>query len=170
MFDTVTNVVTKLNSQIVYKKEKPRRIFKFPFGICDKSVNKNQKSIYCDNYGLWVHKSCEGLTDREFQKLVAEDESIPWSCLFCKVKSYAEIFPFGLLSKLELLDLYGIDLPSHLETLSPFETRSKLVNLPNLNDFDIDENVINAVNSKCYSINECNKLHLKQNFFSFYHT
>ena len=61
-------------------------------------------------------------------------------------------FPFGLLSKLELLDLYGIDLPSHLETLPSFETCSKLVNLPNLNDFDIDENVINAVNSKYYSV------------------
>ena len=75
-----------------------------------------------------------------------------------------------LLSKLELLDLYGIDLPSHLETLPSFETRSKLVNLPNLNDFDIDENVINAVSSKYYSINECNKLHLNQNNFSVYHT
>ena len=31
-----------------------------------KSVNKNQKSIYCDNCGLWIHKSCEGLTDGEF--------------------------------------------------------------------------------------------------------
>ena len=70
------------------------------------------------------------------------------------MKSNAEIFPFGLLSKLELLDLYGINLPSHLETLPSFETCSKLVNLPDLNDFDIDENVINAVNSQYYSITE----------------
>ena len=90
----------------------------------------------------------------KFQKLVEEDESIPWSCLICKIKSNAEIFPFGLLSKLELLDLYGIDLPCHLETVPSFETCSKLVNLPNLNDFGIDENVINAVNLKYYSITE----------------
>ena len=76
LFDIVTNVVTKSNSQIVYKKAKPKR-----------KIN-------------------------------------------------------------ELLDLYGIDLPSHLETLPSFETCSKLVNLPNLNDFDIDENVISAVISK----------------------
>ena len=101
--------------------------------------------------GLWVHKSCEGLTDGEFQKLVEEDERIPWSCLVCKVKSNAEIFPFCLLSKLDLLDLYGFDLPSHLETPLSFETHSKLVNLPNLNDFDINETVINAVNSKYYT-------------------
>ena len=45
LFDIVTNVVTKSNSQIVYKKAKPKRKLKFPYGICDKSVNKNQKSI-----------------------------------------------------------------------------------------------------------------------------
>ena len=69
-----------------------------------------------------------------------------------------------------MLDLYGIDLPSHLETLPSFETCSKLVKLPNLNDFDIDENVINVVNSKYYSITECNKLHLNQKKNSVYHT
>ena len=36
LFDIVTNVVTKLNSQIVYQKVKPKRKFKFPCGICDK--------------------------------------------------------------------------------------------------------------------------------------
>ena len=66
-----------------------------------------------------------------------------------------------------MLDLYGIDLPSHLETLPSFETCSKLVNLPNLNDFDSDENVINVVDSKYYSITECNKLHLNQKKFLF---
>ena len=151
LFDIVTNVVTKSSSQIVYKKAKPKRKFKFPCGTCDKSVNKNQKSIYCNNCGLWVYKSCEGLTDGEFQKLVEEDKHIPLSSLICKVKSNAEIFPFCLLSKLELLDLYGFDLPSHLETPISFETHSKLVNLPNLNDFDINETIINAVNSKYYT-------------------
>ena len=38
-------------------------------------------------------------------------------------------------------DLNGTDLPSHLQTLPSLETRSKLVNLPNLNDVDIDENI-----------------------------
>ena len=108
LFDIITNVVTKSNSQIVYKKAKPKREVKFPCGICDKSVNKNQKSIDCNNCGLWVHKSCEGLTNGECQKLVEEVERIPLSCLICKVKSNAEIFPFCLSSKLELLDLYGL--------------------------------------------------------------
>ena len=57
----------------------------------------------------------------------------------------AGIFPFGLLSKFELSDLYGIDLPSLVETLPCFETGSKLTKLPNMCDFDIDENILSAL-------------------------
>ena len=63
--DIINNAVTSLKLQSD-KKNKPKRKYKFPCGICEKSVNKNQKSIYCDNCGLWIHKSCEGLTDGEF--------------------------------------------------------------------------------------------------------
>ena len=93
-----------------------------------KSVNKNQKSVHCDSYNFWIHKSCEGLTDDEFQKLVGEDNDISFSCLTCKIKRNAEIFAFGLSSKFESLDLYGIDLPSMVETLPCFETGLNLQN------------------------------------------
>ena len=76
--------------------------------------------MHCDSFNFWVHKSCEGLTDDEFQKLVEEDDDVPFSCLTCKIKQNSEIFPFGLLSRFELLDLYGV------ETLPCFETRSQL--------------------------------------------
>ena len=138
--------------------------------MCEKSVNKNQKFIYCDNCGLWIHKSCEGLTDGEFQKLVEQDDDIPWTCLVCQIKHNAEIFPLGLLSKFELLNLNGIDLPSYLQTLPSLETHSKLVNLPNLNDFDIDENIINTINSKYYNVDELNKVQLSKQHFSVFHT
>ena len=80
-------------------------------------MNKSQKSVHCDSCNFWIHKLCEGLTDNEFLKLVEEDDDIPFSCLTCKIKRNSGIFPFGLLSKFELLDLYGIDLPSLVETL-----------------------------------------------------
>ena len=91
--DIINNAVTSLKLQSDKKKNKPKRKYKFPCGICEKSVNKNQKSIYCDNCGLRMHKSCEGLTDVEFQKLVEEDDDIPWTCLVCQIKHNAEIFP-----------------------------------------------------------------------------
>ena len=74
------------------------------------------------------------------------------------------------MSKFELLDLNGIDLPSHLQTPPSLETRSKLVNLPNLHDFDIDENIINTINSKYYSVDELSKVQLSKQHFSVFHT
>ena len=74
------------------------------------------------------------------------------------------------MSKFELLDLNGIDLPSHLQTLPSFDTHSNLVNLPNLNDFDIDENIISTINSKYYSVDESNKVQLSKQHFSVFHT
>ena len=62
------------------------------------------------------------------------------------------------------------DLPSHLHTLPSFETPSKLVNLPNMNDFDIDDNIINIVNSKYHSLDEINKIKLPRQNFSIFHT
>ena len=54
--------------------------------------------------------------------------------------------------KSELLNLYGVDLPSQLKLLDSYELRSKLANMPNLQDFDMDENLIHKVNSKYYDI------------------
>ena len=129
--EIISSAVTKFKSSTP-KNNKRKIKFKFPCSICEKSVNKNQKSVYCNNCDLWVHKKCEGLLDDEFQKLVEEDDEVPWFCLVCQIKLNAEIFLFGVLSKFELLDLYGIDLPSHLQTLPSFETRSKLENLPHM--------------------------------------
>ena len=165
----ITDIVAKTKSRSESKVKSKKKI-KDPCGICEKRVAKNQKSIQCNTCGFWIHKSCEGMTDAEYQRLDEEDDDIPWSCIICLIKLNAEIFPFGLLSKLELLDLYGVDLPSHLKTLPSFETRSKLINLPNLEDFDIDENVVNAVNSKYYNIHELNKIKMINKNFSVFHT
>ena len=94
----------------------------------------------------------------------------PWTCLVCQIKHNSEVFPFGLLSKFELLDLNGINLPSHLQALHSFETRSKLVNLPNLNDFGIDENIISTINSKYHSVDEINEIQLTKQHFSVFLT
>ena len=109
--------------------------------------------MHCDSCNFWIHKSCEGLTEDEFQRLVEEDDDIPFSCLTCKIKQNAEIFLFGLLSKFELLDLYGIDLPSLAETFPCFETQSS-----------------STISSRYYDLNEINKIKLTRQFFSVFHT
>ena len=164
--EIINNAVTKFKSSTP-KNNKGKRKFKFPCSICEKSVHTNQKSVYCNNCDLWVHKKCEGLSDDEFQKLVEEDDEVPWFCLVCQIKLNAEIFPFGVLSKLEPLDPYGIDLRGHLQTLSPFETRTKS---ENLNDFDIDDNIVNTIYSKYHTLNEVSQLNLTRKNFSIFHT
>ena len=54
--------------------------------------------------------------------------------------------------------MYGVDLPSQLELLPSYEIRSKLSKLPNLDDYDIDENYIQAINSKYMDQLNFNKL------------
>ena len=110
------------------------------------------------------------MTEDEFQRLVEEDDDIPFSCLTCEIKQNAEIFPFGLLSKFELLDLYGVDLPSLVETLPSFETRSRLTKLPNMSDFGIDENLISTISSRYYDLNKINKIKLTRQNFSVFRT
>ena len=87
-----------------------------------------------------------------------EDDNIPWMCILCSIDELASKFPFGYLSKLELNDLFGIDLPLQLELLPSYELRSKLSQIPNLNDFDIEENYVQTINSKYYNLHDFNSL------------
>ena len=52
----------------------------------------------------------------------------------------------------------GVDLPSQLELLPSYEIMSKLSKLPNLDDYDIDENYVQAINSKYMDQLTFNKL------------
>ena len=83
-----------------------------------------------------------------------EDDDVPWYCIACLVLKRAEIFPFSLLSKTELCDLLEVELPSQIKSLPSFEIVSKLSNFPNLSSFDIDENLIQTINSKYYKVQE----------------
>ena len=68
--------------------------------------------------------------------------------LGCTIDDMASKFAFDYLSKIELNELYGVDLPSQLELFPPFEIRSKLSQIPNLDDNDIDENFVQSIYSK----------------------
>ena len=80
----------------------------------------------------------------------------------------ADQFPFGSESNIELFDLYGIDLPSLVNSLPSTDIRSKLSNLPSLGDFDIDENYIHSVNSRYFNNSEISKLKVANQDLFFY--
>ena len=138
-------------------------------GFAKKGVRKNQKVIFCDACDHWVHANCNGVKDNEYCELQEQDDDIPWFCLPCEISKNAELFCFGLESNLELLDLYSIDILSHLKSLPSYETRSRLSKLPNLQDFDIDENFIHTINSHYFSLSELSKLSKVRNDFSLFH-
>ena len=87
----------------------------------------------------------------------------------CTIHNNTQIFPFGYLSKSELLDLYGIDMPSQLAMLPSFTVRSKLTKMPNLGDFDMDENLVHAINSNYISMSDLSSLKLPNSAFSLFH-
>ena len=118
--------IAKENRYVYRSKPITKKKFKNPCGICHKSVNDNQKAILCDMCDLWIHMKCNGTTVKEYEMYCKEDDNIPWMCILCSIDELASKFPFGYLSKLELNDLFGIDLPSQLELLPSYELRSKL--------------------------------------------
>ena len=147
-----------------------KRITSFHSLYAKKNWNKNQQSVQCSLCKNWVHRKCNGITKAEFDILVEEDDDIPFHCFVCNIKNNADIFPFGILSKSELLDLYGVDMPSQLAMLPSFAVRSKLSKMPSLNDFDIDENLtLSTINSKYYSLAEISKLNPVNESFSLFH-
>ena len=77
---------------------------------------------------------------------------MPFHCILCVIHNNAENFPYGYLSTSELLDLYGVDLPSQLALLRSYDVRSKLSKMPNMTNFDMDENLAHKINSRYMEI------------------
>ena len=78
-------------------------------------------------------------------------------------------FSFWLLSKLELRDLNGVNLPSFPSTLPSYDTQSKLTKMPNLGDFDINENFLQPMNSKYLNVHNLSKLSINKKDLSLFH-
>ena len=134
-------------------------------GICHKNVSDHQKSVYCNNCNLWVHIKCNNISISEYHELEKESDDIPWFCLKCTTV----MFPFGLLDNNELSNLYDCNFPSWVDTIPSFEITSDLVNLPNLDDYDIDEHIPSNVNSSYHTLQDLSSLDISENDFSLFH-
>ena len=87
----------------------------------------------------------------------------------CVMKENSEIFPHFFLDKSQLLELNGIDLPSQLKFLESYDIKSRLMNMPNLHDFDMDENLIHKVNSRYYDIIDFSRIKKYPHQLSLFH-
>ena len=89
----------------------------------------------------------------------------------CLVIENSRILPFGFLLKTELYDLMGVDLPSQLDLLPSFEIASKLTNFPDMNSCDLDENLVQTINSSYHKTGDLlkvNKTSHSHNFSLFH--
>ena len=61
------------------------------------------------------------------------------------------------------------DFPPWVDTIPSFEITSDLINLPNLDDYNIDEHIPANVNSSYYTIQDLSKLDISESNFSLFH-
>lgn len=142
-----------------------RRIDASPCGICHKNIPDNHKSVFCDYCKFWVHIRCNDLSVQEYEELQREPEHIPWFCLKCTEL----IFPFGSIENEELINLNNLNFPSFVDSAPSFEITSGLMNLPNLDDYDIDEHIPSNVNSSYHTLQDLTTLNTSESDLSMLH-
>ena len=138
----------------------------YPCGICQKNVNNNQKAIECTLCKYWIHIKCNGTTDIEYNNMMdlnsqltdEEIETNDWFCNKCQISNMAQIFPFGLESNHDLQNIINSNSIISYENLPSYEITSKACDIDSLQQYDIDVNVINEINSQYYSANDFEKL------------
>ena len=106
---------------------------------------------------------------KNIQKYCTAPYDTNWICLSCTMINTAGIFPFTLENDESLLALNSINLPSCTYLMPSYEITSQLINLPNLSDYDIDENVNCQINSQYYAIEELGSLEAADKDFSLLH-
>lgn len=119
--------------------------------ICLKSVRKNQKALPCCQCRNNIHIKCNDISPAEYESLKATTN---WICISCTIQKHSQIFPFTLETDDVLLGTNVADLPSIVDLLPSLEILSKLQNLPNLSDYDIDENIEPEIDCNYYNVQE----------------
>ena len=117
----------------------------------------------------YTASKCNGTSKAEFDILLKEDDALSFNCIICIIQNNADFFPFGYLSKSEMLDLSGIEMPSQLAMLPSYSVCSKLTNLPHLGDFNMDENLVHSISSKYFEISELNDFKMSNDTMSVFH-
>ena len=70
----------------------------------------------------------------------------------------AEIFPFGLIGNDIFLTMNGLDNICCIDNIPDFDIQSKLTDIPNLKDFDPEENLIHSIQSDYHYLHSLSTL------------
>ncbi len=143
---------------------------KFPCGVCQKNVTRNQKSIQCSKCCFWIHAKCNNISNAEFDNLSKEMDNVPWYCINCEINKNASIFPFGNEENEDFLKVFDLKSPCFADCTPTYEITSHLTNLPNLSDYDIDEQMPQTLDSRYFTLPELSSLHYSSSDLSVLHT
>ena len=139
----------------------------FSCGVCNKKINN--KAVFCDQCKKWIHSKCNTISDSEYKILVEEPDEKQWKCLDCLTLNNSQIFPFTLVNDTVFFGLNEIEMPSITDSLPSFEILSKVSNLPNLSDYDTDENINSNITSEYASVKDIASMELSDKDFALFH-
>ena len=135
--------------------------------MCHKNITKNQKSVSCSRCGFWYHTKCDDMSKSDDQNWILKFGN---ACTACIISERKAILPFCSLTNEFLLNVYDLEIPSHVDQLPSFESISRLTSLPNLSDFDIDENLQHSIDSRYFTLSEISHLDSHSGDLSILHT
>ena len=130
---------------------------KDPCTFCHKNVNVNFRRLFCMSCNLWSHIKCNGTSVNEYNNLLKEGKDSPWLCAKCSIKEREEMFPFCSVSDDVFANIFLLDTPSFSDTIPTFDVCSRLTKLPNLGDYDIDEQMPQHIDTHYFSLQELSK-------------
>ena len=131
-----------------------------------KTVNKNQKALLCGQCRNQIHIKCSDISPSEYESLRVTSN---WTCISCTIQNHSHIFPFTLEADEVLLGTNDTDLPSIVDLLPSLQILSKLQNLPNLSDYDFDENIEPDIDCKYYNVQEFQSIETSAKDISLFH-
>ena len=103
---TLNVALLTIDNTLSYKNKKKDLICKYCPDYsclkCDKHVYDQQPGIFCNICNLWVHRSCAGISKKEYEDLQNSDNDEPWYCRPCKIN----LFAFFELTNNQLLKLH----------------------------------------------------------------
>ena len=76
----------------------------------------------------------------------------------------AEKFPYGLESNYDLVNIMTTDSLKVLKNLPTYEIASKAYKIDSMNQYDIDDNIVNNIDSRYYSAHEFNNMNDSESF------
>ena len=97
-------------------------------------------------------------------------DRVPWFCTNCTIAYHESSIPFGKIENETLLNLFEFDKPSVVDSLPSFEITSHPTNLPNLQDYDINEQLPSNIDSSYHTIQDSSSSDTSPTDLSFLHT